>query len=120
MTTDIIKDYRYHKRLQTKSTYQGAKNSTTQRSLLLTTNSSKFWEFSSTEALGSGFSLDPPVAFPLKRSFNSALICTRTMEWSGTLIFREFYARAFYGQMRRNIINSSVSDQSMNMLTKAN
>ena len=58
-----------------KTAYQGAKNSTIQSSLLLSTNSSKLWEFKSTEALGSDFSFDPLVAFPLNRSFRSAFTC---------------------------------------------
>lgn len=61
------------------STYQGAKNSTIQRSLLLSTNSSKLLEFNSIDSLESDLdlSLDPPVAFPLRRSFNSAFICNK-------------------------------------------
>lgn len=59
------------------NTYQGAKNSTIQSSLLLSTNSSKLWEFNSTDALGSDLSLDPPADFPFKRSFRSAFTCTR-------------------------------------------
>ena len=59
-------------------TYQGAKNSTTQSSLLLSTNSSKLREFSSTDAVGSAFSLDPPVSFPCNRSFRSVFTCTQS------------------------------------------
>lgn len=62
----------------TVETYQGAKNSTIQRSLLLSTFSSKFREFNSTDALGSELSEDPPVAFPCTRSFSSVLICMQS------------------------------------------
>lgn len=67
------------KGMPTKTTYQGAKNSTIQSSLLLSTSSSKFLEFNSTEELDSDFSFEPPVVFPFNRSFNSAFIC-QTMQ----------------------------------------
>jgi len=58
-----------------RATYHGAKNSTTQSSLLCRTISSKLLDDSSIEALVSGFSLEPPVAFPSNLSFRRVLIC---------------------------------------------
>lgn len=74
------------------TSYQGAKNSTIQSSLLSVTNSSKLLGLSSTEALGSDFfSADPPPVFvplvlPSKRSFNRAFIYSAKNNYMNNLV----------------------------------
>lgn len=99
-----------------KTTYQGAKNSTIQSSLLLSTNSSKFWEFNSTEALGSDFSFDPPVAFPLNRSFRSAFICkTMHLEYQHVMKVMQFLSSCI---TQLSVIDDPPSIETLHMINQ--